>query len=114
MDGLLFSIVYKVWITPFLIPLWFMKIRKHIKLTLTGKIQRQGLRFYTVKKAYEIGISGSVNWQSPEVLIIHVEGTQPQLDSFITWISNGPPGVKVDSLLTEELPLRDFQSFEMS
>lgn len=91
-----------------------MKIRKHIKITLTGKIQRQGLRFYTVKKAYEIGITGNVGWDSPDILVIHAEGTQPQLDSFISWIRNGPPGVKVESLDTQELELQDFKSFEMS
>lgn len=91
-----------------------MKIRKHIKITLTGKIQRQGLRFYTVKKAYEIGITGNVGWYSPDILVIHAEGTQPQLDSFISWIRNGPPGVKVESLDTQELELQDFKSFEMS
>lgn len=91
-----------------------MKIRKHIKITLSGKIQRQGLRFYTVKKAYEIGITGNVGWDSQDILVIHAEGTQPQLDTFISWIKNGPPGVKIESLETQELELQDFNSFEMS
>lgn len=88
-------------------------MRKHIKITLGGKIQRQGFRFYAVKKAYEIGVTGNVGWDDEGALILHIEGTQIQLDKYTAWCKAGPPGAKVTDISTEELPLENFTSFEM-
>lgn len=88
-------------------------MRKHFKVLISGNIQRQGFRFYAVKKAYEIGVTGHVGWDESEALLIHIEGTQSQLEKYLAWCKVGPPGAKVISLISEELPLENFTSFEM-
>lgn len=88
-------------------------MRKHYKVLINGKIQRQGFRFYAVKKAYEVGVTGFVGWETPAVLLVHIEGTQAQLEKYLSWCNAGPPGAKITSVISEELPLENFTSFDM-
>lgn len=89
-------------------------MRKHVSITVHGKVQKVGFRFSAVDKALEYGLVGIVKNYEDDKLQIEVEGELENLQKFLKWCHVGPEGAKiekVDFTSTEELQnYEDFQA----
>jgi len=71
---------------------------KQIKIIVSGKVQGVGFRFYTQRKAIELGLTGYVqNLPNGNVEIIAV-GEPTQIEVLREWAKSGSPNAIVDNL----------------
>ena len=86
---------------------------KHINLTITGKVQRVGFRFSAMEAAFRFAIHGFVVNSGHDKVYIEAEGTDADIDLFVSWCRKGPLGARVDLLDAEEAPMKNFTGFEI-
>lgn len=86
---------------------------KTISIIVKGKVQGVFYRQSTKEKAKELSISAQVmNTEEGDVYII-ATGIHEQLQKLIEWCRHGPPAAKVMDVITEEMNLREFDSFSL-
>ncbi len=87
-------------------------MRKHVSITVHGKVQKVGFRFSAIEKALEIGLVGIINNYETDKVQIEIEGEMEGLQKFLKWCHVGPQGAvieKVDFASTEEL--QNYENF---
>ena len=84
---------------------------KSVSITVTGRVQNVGFRYYTHRSAIELGINGFVKNRSDGSVYIEAEGDEVALATFIAWCHHGPAWARVDEVLIQEQPLQDFKGF---
>lgn len=88
-------------------------MKKHVSITVQGKVQKVGFRFSAIEKALQWDLVGIVkNYQNDQVQI-EVEGETDNLQKFLKWCHVGPQGAeikKVDYNSTEEL--QNYETFQ--
>ena len=82
-----------------------------VRLTIDGKVERVGFRFYTQRKAQELHISGWVLIQRDGTVYVEAEGDKQAVDTFIDWCNEGPSWAEVRLVQTQEIPLQGFDGF---
>ncbi|NCU05983.1 MAG: acylphosphatase [Chitinophagaceae bacterium] len=88
-------------------------MRKTIAITVRGKVQGVWFRKYTLDKAVELQLTGTVrNTDEGDVAIV-ATGTEDQLADFIEWCWMGSPKSKVTAVITSDGALQEFDRFEM-
>jgi len=85
--------------------------KKHINIKITGKVQGVTFRETTKYVADQSGIKGLVRNEKDGSVYIEAEGEEWILDSFLEWCNEGPDRAKVESCVTEEGLMKDFQDF---
>jgi len=80
-------------------------------IKVLGKVQGVGFRFYTNKKAKELGLHGFVKNMRDGSVYIEVEGEEGKLDEFIIWVNHGPEWARVDEVIIQSKPLENFVDF---
>lgn len=79
-----------------------------ISILVSGKVQGVWYRKYTLEKALQLGIAGTVrNLVSGEVYI-EAEGSDEQLKALEEWCWQGSPQSKVTDV--KSMPIADFES----
>ncbi len=86
---------------------------KHIKLTITGKVQGVWYRGSAERKARELGLCGFVKNQPNGSVFAEVEGPEKALEAFTKWCWQGPPLAEVKNVGIEEGELRGYPNFEV-
>ena len=86
---------------------------KHLKITVTGRVQGVNFRRYTLQKALELGLQGYVKNTPEGNVIIHAQGEELILNQLLTWCKKGSPLSMVDTLEVIELPVEVFSTFEI-
>jgi acylphosphatase len=87
---------------------------KHLDFKVTGRVQRVGFRFLTLKRAYELGIYGYVkNLKEKDSLYIEAEGREDAMNLFVKWVKRGPPFSEVKNVEIYEGEVRHYNSFEI-
>jgi acylphosphatase len=86
-------------------------MKKSIQITVSGKVQNVGFRYYTRKAAHESGIKGFVRNQSDGSVYIEAEGDDQSLSSFIAWCHQGPAWARVDSVDINDQPVQEYREF---
>ncbi len=76
-------------------------VRKEI--TVAGRVQGVGFRFFTQQTAINLRITGWVKNQSDGSVIMEVQGTPQQLDSLILRLKQGNGYSKVVQMKIEDL-----------
>ena len=79
-------------------------IKKAVIIKVYGKVQGVGFRFYTNKKAVELGISGYVQNKTDGSVYIEAEGDETNLLTFIDWCNIGPQWARVTNVETQFVP----------
>jgi len=88
-------------------------MNKTFSITVTGKVQGVFFRQSTKEIANRLGITGQVkNLPDGNVEII-ASGTLEHLYNLIDWCKHGPPKAEVSGVHFEELPLAEFNRFEI-
>jgi acylphosphatase len=89
------------------------KLRKAYTIKVLGKVQGVGFRFYTQKKAIELGIDGFVRNMRDGSVYIEAQASQEQLENFIQWVRQGPDWARVDDIILQQKPVEDFKDFQI-
>lgn len=84
---------------------------KSFTIRVTGKVQGVGFRFYTHKKANEIGVNGFVKNMHDGSVYIEVEGDVAKVDEFILWVHHGPEWARINKVSLQEKPVGGFERF---
>jgi acylphosphatase len=87
---------------------------KRLSITVSGKVQGVFYRASTEKKAKELGLHGFVRNESNGNVYIEAQGTDEQLDEFVTWCKRGPERARVDEVITTAIPLVEEKGFRVT
>jgi acylphosphatase len=88
-------------------------MKKHLNLTISGKLKHIGFRFMAMQAAYKYGVMGFARKKSNGSVYIEVEGEEENLANFLAWCKTGPVGAEIAEIETVEADLKDFTSFDI-
>lgn len=89
------------------------KIRAEI--SVRGKVQGVGYRYFAVQEALPLGITGWVQNQPDGSVFIMAEGRGDQLDKYLVQLKIGPTLAFVDDISVQYLPeTSGFQGFRVN
>ena len=72
-----------------------------IQTIVYGYVQGVFLRAFVSRRATELGLTGSVrNLLDREAVEVNAEGERKQLEQLISYLKVGPPGAKVEKVVT--------------
>ena len=80
-------------------------------ITISGRVQNVGFRYYTNQAARKYNISGFAKNQSDGSVYIEAEGEEGNLDIFIEWCKNGPTWARIDKINIQEGTIMNYSSF---
>lgn len=89
------------------------KTIKAYSIRVMGRVQGVGFRYYTEKKAKEIGLTGYVQNQPDGSVLIEAEGQEHQLFEFINWCHKGPQWARVQNVIQSEMPPVGYDRFRI-
>ena len=72
----------------------------HVRIT--GKVQGVSFRYYTQRKARELGLSGWVRNCSDDSVESLISGSPDNINLMTAWFSEGSPSSTVDEVISEE------------
>ena len=87
---------------------------KHFDLIVTGKVQRVGLRFMSLKKAYELRVKGYVKYMKDKDKVgMEIEGEEENLEEFMYWLRKRVKFAEITSIDIQEGDIRNYPTFEI-
>ncbi|HEY9114450.1 MAG TPA: acylphosphatase [Bacteroidales bacterium] len=87
--------------------------KKAVILNIYGKVQGVGFRYYTQKKANELGLKGYVKNKADGSVYVEAEGGEVQLQEFINWCEEGPTWARVSKVEQQFVPLLGHADFQV-
>ena len=85
--------------------------KKGAILKVHGRVQGVGFRYYTHKKALELGVAGFVKNLPDGTVYIEAEAGDAALESFIDWCHEGPPWARVSRVDRQYTPAGGYTDF---
>ncbi|MDP3441594.1 MAG: acylphosphatase [Ignavibacteria bacterium] len=79
-------------------------MRKAVILQVYGRVQGVGFRYYTQRKANELGIFGFIQNKGDGSVYIEAEGEEEILNVFVAWCHQGPQWAKVQDIIISDVP----------
>lgn len=89
------------------------QMTKSVIITVYGKVQGVGFRFYTNKKAQELNIVGFVRNKPNGTVYIEAEGSENDLMTFIDWCNIGTQWARVTRIETQFVPVIGYTGFKI-
>lgn len=86
---------------------------KAIEITVFGRVQGVFFRASTRDKAIELGVKGWCKNEMDGSVFIHAEGNEKTLADFAVWCHKGPIMASVSELVSKEVEIEGFSSFEV-
>ncbi|MCF8372549.1 MAG: acylphosphatase [Bacteroidales bacterium] len=86
---------------------------KSKSITVFGRVQNVGFRYYTLQAANKYGISGFVKNQADGRVYIEAEAEEVLLNEFIDWCKKGPGHAHVTDVRIEEMPIMGHSGFKI-
>ena len=86
-----------------------------IHVMISGDVQGVWFRVSAQDKANELKLTGWVKNLFSNAVEIEAEGERDELAIFAGWLTTGPPNATIEKISVEweELPARNFSSFEI-
>ena len=85
-----------------------------VNLTISGKVQGVGFRYFVLRQAQELGITGWVSNKPNGHVEALAQGDKEDLDQFIAKVKEGPSFSRVDDvILNWEDGQENYTSFEI-
>ena len=78
--------------------------RRRLEATVRGRVQGVGFRYFTVRRATELGLVGWVANAADGTVHCVAEGTADALDAFVGALAEGPIGAVVEAVDAVRLP----------
>jgi acylphosphatase len=88
-------------------------MKKHLAITVKGKVQGVYFRRDTQLEAQKLGVLGTVANQENGSVYIEAEADENVLTQFVSWCHEGPELASVIDVQTVEGPIKNFTSFEV-
>jgi acylphosphatase len=80
------------------------RIRERLEARVTGTVQGVGFRWFVVRRATDLGLTGwTANQRDGSVQVV-AEGTPSALDELDGQLHEGPPGAHVDNVDVVRMP----------
>ena len=86
---------------------------KALRVRVTGTVQGVGFRYYTHRMAVSLGLDGYVRNMSDGSVEAVAQGSAEMVDLFVEKISSGPSSSRVKGVRVSEVPLADYDRFEI-
>ncbi len=84
------------------------------ELTVKGRVQGVGYRYFAVQKGSEMGITGWVKNSVDGSVIIVAQGIEEEIKTFIDYLYIGPTRARVDQITKVKFnTLSDFNNFSV-
>lgn len=84
---------------------------KSVSVKVYGKVQGVGFRFYTHKKARELGVNGFVKNMRDGSVYIEAEAEDVIMGEFLSWVEHGPEWARVNEVNVQDIPLLNYKGF---
>jgi len=88
-------------------------MKKSLRITVSGKVQNVGFRYYTERAARESNIAGFVKNEPDGTVYIEAEGEEEALERFESWCRRGPQWARVDGFEAQDQPLMNYKGFRV-
>jgi acylphosphatase len=88
-------------------------MEKAYQITVKGRVQGVGFRYFAAKRAQALGLKGFVKNTNDGNVYIEAQGQEDQLIAFVEEIKKGPILSRVDKMIVNENILQDFSTFEV-
>ncbi|MDY0362446.1 MAG: acylphosphatase [Desulforegulaceae bacterium] len=75
-----------------------MEDKKAVHLVIKGRVQGVAFRWYSMKKAVELEVTGYVKNNSNGNVEMFIEGKEKKVDSMLKWCKTGPPSADVQEV----------------
>ena len=76
-----------------------------LRIRVRGGVQGVGFRYFTRRKAHELGLVGYVRNQPDGGVEIEAEGPQDRLSDLLKAVKAGPPGARVQNVSSHFRPV---------
>ena len=76
---------------------------RRVRAIVSGRVQGVCYRASTVDEARRLGLVGWVKNRFDGTVELEAEGPTDKVDALLAWCKGGPPGARVDNVVTEEL-----------
>lgn len=86
---------------------------KHYNITIEGRVQGVGFRFYARNQARLFGIKGYVMNECDGSVYIEAEGKPQNLQQYINWCHQGPPAADITNVDVEEGDVQNYSVFDV-
>lgn len=83
------------------------------RITVSGRVQNVGFRYYTANSAQECHISGFVKNETDGTVYIEAEGEKDDMDKFLVFCRRGPQWARIDRFDIQEQPLMNYKGFRV-
>ena len=83
------------------------------QITVCGKVQGVGFRYFVLHKAQLLGITGFVKNMPDGCVYCEAKGSPEMLDTFVEICRQGPSRAIVSEISVIELPDTDFTEFRI-
>lgn len=87
-------------------------MKQSVILTICGRVQGVGLRYFVQQKADLLGITGFVKNQPNGNVYVEAEGEAEQLKLFIRFCQQGPSHAWIEKVDIQYCPVQDFEGFQ--
>jgi acylphosphatase len=86
---------------------------KSVILNIYGVVQNVGFRYYTHKKAGELGVKGFVKNMPDGSVYAEAEAEPAIIETFISFCRQGPDWARVSEVKIQDAPLKNFTTFSI-
>ncbi len=86
---------------------------KNLRINISGKVYKVGLRYFVKQQAIRTGITGTVRYLDNHTISIEASGPEDALNEFISYCRIGSIGSQIDNITISESPVKVFRSFEI-
>jgi acylphosphatase len=87
-------------------------MKESVILSIHGRVQGVGFRYFVKMKADSLGITGFVSNQLNGIVHVEAEGEPEVLRQFINVCKQGPSHAWVEKVEIQYCPLQDFEGFQ--
>lgn len=84
---------------------------KHLKVSITGKVQGVGFRQTSKYIADQMGVTGIVRNEKDGSVYMEIEGDDISLEEMMNWCNEGPDRAMVEQVSAEEGAMKNYQNF---
>lgn len=84
-----------------------------MSITLYGRVQHVGFRYYVNRLAIELGVNGFVRNEPSAAVYIEAEADVHIVDIFVEHCKMGPPHSTVTKCLVNSMPIQNFEGFSI-
>lgn len=87
---------------------------ERLEVTIRGYVQGVGFRYFVVRQAKQLGLSGWTSNESDGTVRVVAEGSPAALDELLNLLRAGPGGARVDQVDANRRPaVGDLHSFSI-